>query len=76
MEHERYIPFEDWGHLKAVGFPWRKSYAYKLKHRGTFPGLFLKIGGKVVVDTKVLDDMLRAEGARQRRKFQNSKVTN
>ncbi len=58
MDKERYVPLRDWSRLKLFGFPWQKSYVYKLIHRKEYPQLFLKIGGVVVVDLNALEKII------------------
>jgi hypothetical protein len=43
---------------KGDNLPLKKSTLYKWKHLGKHPKLFVKLGGALFVDLKVLDEII------------------
>lgn len=65
MTGQRFVPLKEIDRLKAQGFPWTRRYAYKLNHLGTYPNLFLKVGGTIMVDVHHLRELLKAAQERE-----------
>ena len=68
MDETRYLRISQ----LPENFPVKKSTLYKWKHLKIFPGLFIKFGGILLIDLRVLQEILeqgrdREEGGKKGR---------
>jgi len=65
----RFVPVSDKDALKISGVPYSQRYLYKLRHMGTYPGLVVKVGRRLLVDLKELEKLAEQDKVEQKRKF-------
>ena len=58
METEKYVPVNDEARLKQTGIPYTKATLYRFKCQSKYPGLVIKIGGRVVVDVAEFEKLI------------------
>ena len=61
----RLIPLTDTERLREIGWPFSRSYSFKLRCMNKYPRLILKIGHRLLVDAEEFERMVEEDVAKR-----------